>query len=112
MDHTPDVLYANNEPESVATKILSLPLRGSGHQPNTWFLGHSLPESHVPSISIGSAVLQSSRMQTRGPRYVYNNREQNARTQPFNGPFSGTTWVSRYQKYKTNLDYTERSKRQ
>ena len=28
-------------------------------------------------------------------------------THPFNGPFSGTTWVSRYQKGKTNLDSTE-----
>jgi len=24
-----------------------------------------------------------------------------------NGPFSGTTWVSRYQKGKTSLDFTE-----
>jgi len=28
-------------------------------------------------------------------------------THPFNGPFSGTTWVSRYQNGKTNLDFTE-----
>ena len=28
-------------------------------------------------------------------------------TYPFNGPFSGTTPVSRYQKGKTNLDFTE-----
>ena len=28
-------------------------------------------------------------------------------THPFNGSFSGTTWVSRYQKGKTNLDSTE-----
>jgi len=28
-------------------------------------------------------------------------------THPFNGPFSGTTRVSRYQKGKTSLDYTE-----
>ena len=28
-------------------------------------------------------------------------------THLFNGPFSGTTWVSRYQKGKTNLDFTE-----
>jgi len=28
-------------------------------------------------------------------------------THPFNGPLSGTTRVSRYQKGKTNLDYTE-----
>jgi len=26
---------------------------------------------------------------------------------PFNGPFSGTTWMSRYQKGKTNLDFTQ-----
>ena len=25
----------------------------------------------------------------------------------FNGPFSGTTWVSRYKKGKTDLDFTE-----
>jgi len=28
-------------------------------------------------------------------------------THTFNSPFSGTTWVSRYQKGKTNLDFTE-----
>ena len=28
-------------------------------------------------------------------------------THPFNGPFSGTTQVSRYQKGTTNLDFTE-----
>jgi len=27
-------------------------------------------------------------------------------THPFNGPLSGTTWVSRYRKAKTNLDFT------
>jgi len=29
------------------------------------------------------------------------------RTHPFNGPFSGTAQVSRYQKGKTNLDFSE-----
>ena len=28
-------------------------------------------------------------------------------TDPFNGPLSRTTWVSRYRKGKTNLDFTE-----
>jgi len=28
-------------------------------------------------------------------------------THAFNGHFSGTTWVSQYQKGKTNLDFTE-----
>ena len=32
---------------------------------------------------------------------------QNTHTHPFNGPFSRTTRVSRYQKGKTNLDFTE-----
>ena len=28
-------------------------------------------------------------------------------TRPFNVPLSGTTWISRYEKGKTNLDFTE-----
>ena len=32
-------------------------------------------------------------------------------THPFNGPLSGTTRVSRYQKDKTNLDITEAKRR-
>ena len=32
---------------------------------------------------------------------------QLSHTHPFNGPLSGTTQVSRYQKGKTNLDFTE-----
>jgi len=35
---------------------------------------------------------------------VYSVRQH---THPFNGPFSGTTQVSRYQKGKANLDFTE-----
>ena len=31
----------------------------------------------------------------------------NTHTHPFNGPFSGTTRVSQYQKGKTNLDFTK-----
>ena len=34
-------------------------------------------------------------------------RRSNSNTHPFNGPLSGTTRVSRYQKGKTNLDFTE-----
>ena len=32
--------------------------------------------------------------------------QQQQQQQPFNGLFSRTTWVSRYQKGKTNLDFT------
>ena len=35
-------------------------------------------------------------------QYTYNY----SHLQPFNGLFSRTTWVSRYQKGKTNLDFT------
>jgi len=34
-----------------------------------------------------------------------NKQKQNKH--PFNGPLSGTTWVSRYQKGKTHVDFTE-----
>ena len=35
------------------------------------------------------------------------NTHTHKHTHPFNGLFSGTTWVSRCQKGKTNLDFTE-----
>ena len=43
----------------------------------------------------------------RPARVVPNNTHTH--THPFNGPFSGTTQVSHYQKGKTNLDFTEAS---
>ena len=33
--------------------------------------------------------------------------QKNKHTHTFNGPLSGTTWVSQYRKDKTNLDFTE-----
>jgi len=43
---------------------------------------------------------------TQGARYNHL-LAGNTHTHPLNGPFSGTTRVSRYQKGKTNLDFTE-----
>jgi len=40
-------------------------------------------------------------------RHALNHHCQRTHTHPFNGPLSGTTQVSRYQKGKTNLDFTE-----
>ena len=37
----------------------------------------------------------------------YKDMHTHTHTHAFNGPFSGTTRVSRYQKGKTNLDFTE-----
>ena len=46
-----------------------------------------------------------------GSTLVLNRRQfvwlRNTHTHTFNGPLSGTTRVSRYQKGKTNLDFTE-----
>jgi len=39
--------------------------------------------------------------------HSYMRKYTHTHTQPFNGAFSGTTQVSRYQKGKTNLDLTE-----
>jgi len=41
------------------------------------------------------------------PPFYGHNTDQHTHTHPFNGPFSGTTRVSWYQKGKTNLDFTE-----
>jgi len=47
------------------------------------------------------------------PAYNYSNSRnvgiwyKLTHTHPFHGPLSGTTWVSRYQKGKTSLDFTE-----
>jgi len=38
---------------------------------------------------------------------VYSLWNTHTHPHPFNGPLSGTTRVSRYQKGKTNLDFTE-----
>ena len=38
---------------------------------------------------------------------IHTHTHTHTHTHPFNGPFSRTTWVSRYQKGKTNLDFTE-----
>ena len=40
-------------------------------------------------------------------RYTHTHTHTRARARALNGPFSGTTRVSRYQKGKTKLDFTE-----
>jgi len=42
-------------------------------------------------------------------KQITNKYIERIHTHTFNGPFSGTTQVSRYQKGKTNLDFTEAS---
>jgi len=55
----------------------------------------------------GSNRLKSTEITlTRFIYFMYNNMNM-IHTHPFNGPFSGTTRVSQYQKGETNLDFTE-----
>ena len=51
-------------------------------------------------------ALQSHRIATMQIIYITYNWQQLLLLQPFNGLLSKTTWVSRYQKGKTNLDFT------
>jgi len=44
---------------------------------------------------------------TEAPLHVLRHRVAHTIPHPFNNPFSGTAWVSRYRKGKINLDFTE-----
>ena len=57
------------------------------------------------TYNFNPAPLPSSAVVVKLIRLVYLGLDTH--THPFNGPFSGTTQVSRYQKGKTNLDFTE-----
>jgi len=50
-------------------------------------------------MAFGDEVTSAGRYANKLPTHTH--------TLPFNGPFSGTTRVSRYQKGETNLDFTE-----
>ena len=62
-------------------------------------IGHF--ENVLPSQSLGLALKLNLVQQKQS--FIHNIKIQH----PFNGPLSGTTRVSRYQKGKTNLDFTE-----
>jgi len=54
-----------------------------------------------------TTTTNQTKMRTQLETSTAVNQSIPAHTQPFNGPFSGTIWVSQYQKGKTNLDFTE-----
>jgi len=64
--------------------------------------GKKLLETNYPSRSTG--VRTHDWCHSIGNQMV---KVIDTHTHPFNGSFSGTTRVSRYQKGKTNLDFTE-----
>ena len=63
---------------------------------------HTVYTSHTHSTCPPQALFQSNEGNNDSRPINWTTH-----THPFNGPFSGTTRVSRYQKGKTNLDFTE-----
>ena len=61
-------------------------------------------------VDNGYKITTERKTQLVGPMHhhiAFTHARTHTHTQPFNGPFSGTTRVSRYRKGKTNLDFTE-----
>ena len=69
----------------------------------TNFLQYVLIIIHVLTIM---SLKQSHGTEIKSKMYVGNNNKH-THTHPLNGRFSGTTQVSRYQRGKTNQDFTE-----
>ena len=90
---------------SRSTSFTRVPPRSNGLS-RTAFTGNSSntmlsPESSTANLHVIHTVQTRLRNLQLQLYYV------TTHTHPFNGPFSGTTQVSRYQKGKTNLDFTE-----
>ena len=77
--------------------------------------GRTLNHTQAPQrvvFTAAAVAADHAPLEMRGLRQIHDYRNRihrvtHTHTHPFNGPFSGTTRVSRYQKGKTNLDYTE-----
>jgi len=63
------------------------------------------PTTHH-SIFTGRMLFLTPSQQCQSTEGIVNTDHTHTHTLPFNGPFSGTTQVSQYQKGKTNLDFT------
>jgi len=64
-------------------------------------------DRHLAATDVSHTPHHVQRMRDRRPRQTATCKQTHTHTHTFNGPFSGTTRVSRYQKGKTNLDFTE-----
>ena len=88
------------------------------NNPKGYWLRSSLVADFMASITLRVRMkrtcLKSAHCRSRAPfRLLSSSRDigavilKNTHTHPFNGPLSGTTRVSQYQKGKTNLDFSE-----
>jgi len=90
----------------------------TAHSPDNSFMGFVV-ERHVetpPTLArnVSGDLMKKNQAVVYGKaEYMWSVRiagviyVRHTHTHPFNGPFSGTTQVSWYQKGKTNLDFTE-----
>ena len=67
----------------------------------SWHISGATQLGVPTNVDARSTVVVSRLAMPKSPVYTHTH------THPFNGPFSGTTRVSRYQKGKTNLDFTK-----
>ena len=67
--------------------------------PDMKLIALTVPQKMVAKIHPATVASQASWLTTLC--------KQHEHTHPFNGPLSGTTQVSRYQKGKTNMDFTQ-----
>ena len=81
---------------------------------STW-VTHIHPTNNVKALKKTKSTDDNQEIQklftglthTHAHAHAHAHIHAHTRTHPFNGPFSRTTWVSQYQKGKTNLDFTE-----
>ena len=64
-----------------------------------------LPQYQLPRRQ-SHVACKTTTLHNCGPIWIYK-KPYHTHTHPFNGPFTGTIWMSRYQKGKTNVDFTE-----
>ena len=69
-------------------------------------LGSTQLHAHLNQHTQVQALLALLTRCTDRPGSAYTTTSTHTHTHPFNGPLSGTTQVSRYQKGETNLDFT------
>jgi len=90
-------------------------MNGKNSQSSLWgFLINKFHTSEIPTASTSISTVFPQHLSTlpqnlRDFHHPHSHADlcHSTNTQPFNGPLSGTTWVSRYQKGKTYLDFTE-----
>ena len=87
-------------------------LRVSNNKVRYKSLGDVQPERHLSRILQNKLALllptdRATHYVTQNLANCSNKLYNNTHTRPFNSPFSRTTRVSRYQRSKTNLDFTE-----